>query len=172
MQQTDHLSESALACEALKRLSEDRSILYRAAQVLELVAHSGVGLGEVLQDYAHQAAGQVKSVMHAGRNLEAGIGPEDAEAVENIPLVLKAVKSVLEMTPGAMQRNKAESLGEKEKLSRAAVAALMHDFVHSFDVARLLAENAGQLLAGAMPQGRAEAAPQPAQDQADADARH
>lgn len=150
MTQEQKLSEAALTRETLKRLSEPKSMLHRAAEVLDRVAHNSVGLGEVLQDYAHQAGGQLRGVLRAGANLAAEkLQPEDTEALENIHFILKAVKSVLEMTPAAMQRNKADALGDKHPFTRADIAAITHDFLHSSDIARLLAEDAGRLFSDA-----------------------
>jgi hypothetical protein len=133
------LSEVTLAKECLRYLGEDKSVLHRAAHVLQLVAHSSVGLGEVLQDYAHQAWGQLREVIQASRNAADGTQTlEDLDVLRNVHLVLKSTKTILDMTPAAMQRNKADALGE-EKFSRADIAQVAHDFMYSPQVAQVLA---------------------------------
>jgi len=148
------LNEVALARECLQRLGEKNSVLHRTAHVLELVAHSSVGLGEVLQDFAHQAWGQLRNVIRAAQNnAHAENTPDDMEVLHNIHLILKTAKNVLDQTPVAMLRNKAETIGEKEKLSRADIAQVAHAFMDSPDIARLLAsENSGLALVALLTQ--------------------
>jgi hypothetical protein len=143
------LNETALARETLRRIGDPQSVLNRAGHVLELVADSR-GLGEVLQDYAVQGCAQIRDIVRAASH--AGLGgaghPEDKEALRNIHYTLKTVRSVLEMIPAAMQRNKLAVLGGKERLLRADIAGITHAFLHSPDIIRLLAaENSGDALA-------------------------
>src|SRR5262249_30211373 len=115
------LSEAALARECLQHLGEEKSVLHRAAHVLELVAHSSVGLGQVLQDYAHEGGGQLREVIRAAQSSSREMhSPDDIEVLQNVQAVLKSTKTILDMTPAAMQRNKADALGE-EKASRADI---------------------------------------------------
>jgi len=142
------LNEVTLAKECLQHLGEDKSVLHRAAHVLELVAHSSVGLGEVLQDFAHQAWGQLHEVIRAAKNGANGmLTGEDIEILYNVHMIVKSAKTILERTPAAMQQNKAETLGEKEKLTRADIVQVADAFANSPDIARLLAsEDSGHLL--------------------------
>jgi hypothetical protein len=150
------LSEASMARECLKHLGDEKSVLHRAAHALEVVAHSSVGLGEVLQDYANQSWSQLCEVIRAAQNGACGVAtPDDIEILQNVHLIIKSAKTVLESTPAAMQRNKAESIG---KLSRADLVEITHAFVHSSDIAMLLAsEDSGQalasLVAGSEPTG-------------------
>ena len=122
------LTETALTREALKRLCNEKSVLHRAEHVLELVAHSSVGLGEVLQDYANQTSRQLHSFIRAGQNVASGYGLKgDAEALGDVHFLLKTVRSVLEKTPAAMQRNKAETLCEKENIGRTEIIRTTHE---------------------------------------------
>src|SRR5471030_2172937 len=94
------LNEVTLAKECLRHLGEEKSVLRRAAYVLELVAHSSVGLGEVLQDYAHQAWGQLHEVIRAARSAANGTHTaEDIEVLHHAHMIMKSVKAVLERTP-------------------------------------------------------------------------
>jgi hypothetical protein len=144
------LNDVLSAREALKHISHSSGLFRRTAEVLNLVAHSSTGLGEVLQDYAHQACSQLEGVIRAAENrMQNHPQPDDTEALQNIYFTLKAVKSVLEMTPAAMERNKAETLGEKGKLTRSDIAALAETFLQSPDVIQFLAsEDSGLALAG------------------------
>jgi len=148
------LNEITLAQECLRHLGEDKSVLHRAAHVLQIVAHSSVGLGEVLQDYAHQAWGQLHDVIRAARNAASGQHTgEDIDILQNTHMAMKSVKTVLEMTPAAMLRNKADSIGDKEKLSRSQISEVTFAFMHSPDVERLLAsEDSGRMLVGLLNQ--------------------
>jgi hypothetical protein len=147
MTEVQTLNEATLASEALKRLGDEKSVLRPVAGVLELVAHSSVGLGEVLQDYAQQSSAQLAGILRAAENASCGtLSQDDVTALMNINFVLKSVKSVLQLTPQAMQRNKADALGEKEKLTRADITAIAHAFLHSPEIARLLAaEDSGHM---------------------------
>lgn len=145
------LSETALAREQLRRMSDAKSSLHRVAHVLELIACSSVGLGEVLQDYSRQARAQLHNFLAAAVRVSLGAPPlaDDREALQGVHYMLKAAKAVLQMTPAAMQRNMAETLGEKEKLSRAAITEILDDYLNSPDIACLLEkEDSGQMLAG------------------------
>ena len=152
------LNETAFAQDCLRHLGEDKNVLHRAAHVLEMVAHSSVGLGEVLQDFAHQAWAQLHEVIRASRNAAAGIHTrEDMEVLSNAHMIMKSVKVVLERTPAAMLHNKAESLGMtgKEKISREDVSRIANEFSHAPDIERLLlSEDSGRMLVSALPQDK------------------
>ncbi len=169
------LNESSLARECLRRISDEKSALHSVEHVLELITRSSVGLGEVLQDYARQACCQLRDVIRVARNVIHGDAgqSEDAQVLGNIHFTLKAVKSVLDMTPTAMLRNKAEAIGEKEKLSRADISQASDIFMRSPDVVRLLAaEDSGHMLATLVTGGDAgEAVMVPEQEQLLASAR-
>lgn len=107
-------------------IRECESVLCRAAEALEMIAHNGVGLGEVLQDYACQTGAQLRRIL--------------AGETDDLPQVLRSARSVLEMTPSAMRRNKAETLGEKERLTAADIGGITQEFLQSPLIARLLAE--------------------------------
>jgi hypothetical protein len=170
------LTETALAQECLRHLGEDKNVLHRAAHVLEMVAHSSVGLGEVLQDFAHQAWSQLHEVIRASRNAANGLqSGEDIAVLANAHMILKSVKVVLERTPAAMLHNKAESLGitGKEKISREDVMRITHEFSHSPDIERLLAsEDSGRMLVSLLPQGNGEVLAGPGHLYPENEARH
>jgi len=152
------LNEAALAREQLRRMSDEKNSLHRVAHVLELVARSSVGLGEVLQDYARQTSTQLQEFLQAADRVAKGLPsrPDDQQALQNAHLILKAAKAVLQMMPAAMLRNKAQTIGEKEKLSHADITEVLDDFLHSPDIACLLArEDSGQALASACDEGLA-----------------
>jgi hypothetical protein len=125
------VDKAALVEECLGHLGTDKNVIPRATHVLELVAHSSVGLGEVLQDYAHQAWDELRHVISAAQHKANGTqSVDDTNMLENAQMILKTVRTVLEMTPIAMQRNKAETIGE-EKLSMQDIAQVANAFAHA-----------------------------------------
>ena len=77
------IDETILIEECLEHLGKDKTIIPRTAYVLELVAHSSVGLGEVLQDYAHQAWDQLRHVVTAAQHKSKGMqSAEDKQTLE------------------------------------------------------------------------------------------
>jgi hypothetical protein len=166
------LNETALAREQLSRMSDGKSVIHKVAHVLDLIARSSVGLGEVLQDYARQACSQLHDFLGAADRIahSAPSQPDDREALQNVHFTLKAIQAVLQRMPAAMLRNKAESIGDKERLSRADIAELTDAFLRSPDVARLLAtENSGHALASLVAGGNGMA-PEPERHRASANA--
>ncbi len=148
------MDESALVQQWLQRVSVKDNMLDRAAWVLDQVAHNSVGLGEVLQDYARQASTQLHDLIHAAENVANGTcGRDDIESLRHAPMILKSAGMVLERTPVAMRRNKANTIGgEREScLSDADIAQLAHAFSHAPEVTWLSAsEEAGQAWAASI----------------------
>ena len=142
------LSEAVLARECLQRLGDKGSILAQATHALELISRTD-GLGEVLRDFARQTSGQLRDLMNAARRVVQGTpDADDMEILRQSHLMLKTAGKVLEMAPVAMQRNKANEVGDKETMPRADIVKIEHQFRQSPDVQRLLAsEDAGQLMA-------------------------
>jgi hypothetical protein len=148
MNSPQSLNEASLARECLQRLGEEGGVLAHASHVLELISHTD-GLGEVLRDFARQTSAQLRDLIGAAKRVTMGtIDGDDIEILRQSHLVLKTAAKVLDMAPVAMQRNKADAIGEKEKMPRAEVARSADSFLQSPDVQRLLAsEDAGHLLA-------------------------
>ena len=139
--------------ECLQRLCGEESILHRVSHLLDIIESSGTGLGEVLQDYARQAKAQLRELLYVSRHVADGNDAQanDVEKLENIHFTLKSVQSVLEMTPVAMQRNKADTLGEKVRVSSADIKQTADSFHKSPDIAQLLAqEDSGRIFAPLM----------------------
>jgi hypothetical protein len=169
MADTQPLNETVLAQQCLRRLSDDSSILHGVAQVLELIAHSSIGLGEVLQDYAGQSAFQLREMIGAAQNVCGGnMLPGDWDTLRNMQMILKSAKTVLDMTPSAMSRNKADVIGEKEKVTRSEVLQITDEFANAPDIIRLLAsEDSGDRLV-ALLQGSMDSLPSPVATEGDA----
>ena len=167
------LTETALARDVLKRLSDPSHILTRAARVLKVVAHSSVGLGGVLQDYAAQSCGQLQEVIEASSRVSHDMAmPSDKDTLRNIHFILKSARAILERVPAGMSRNKADCLGDKKKLSRADITEITHALLSSPDVAPLLAdEKAGEAFVALVAED-SEALMAPGQDRMRAAAGH
>ncbi len=134
-----YANEIALHHECFEHLAEDNSVLQRALSVLELIANTRTGLGEVLQGYARQAGEQLRDIITAAKHIvTASPTDDDLEILHNAPQVVKTVSKVLEMTPGAMKRNNAEVLGKKERLTTENIEQISYIFTNSPDVKLLL----------------------------------
>lgn len=108
--------------ENLRRLSEKNGIFSKVLHILELIANSKSGLGEVMQDYARQTYRQLKAIIQAGQNIaDSGPSPEDAKVLQHADDVIKTISRFLEMAPRAMERNNAETIGKEEKISKESI---------------------------------------------------
>ncbi len=133
-------NELELYRECFGHLYEENNVFSQVLHILEVVANSHTGLGEVMQDYAKQAYGQLQDILKAGRNiLNARQSEEDLEILHNATGVIRTVSKFLELTPGAMRRNKAETIGRLEKISSADVERIYRVFTSSIETKLLLA---------------------------------
>lgn len=112
----------------------------RASAALRVIAADGIGLGEVLRDYAQQGGRQLVALLEAcGKLAEAEVDAGTAETLKNAHYVLSTVATVLEMTPSAMLRNKADTLGDQDKWAREDVVRLARAFRFAPELQELLA---------------------------------
>lgn len=135
------------------RLAEPSGALARTLKVMETLANSGNGLGEVLRDYAEQASMQMDELQTACQSLTRGkVDAEIINTLKSAHTVLYTAASVLDMTPAAMLRNHAETLGTREKISREEIVRVTRIFKATPEVAALLAceEACEALLAAAL----------------------
>jgi hypothetical protein len=124
--------------ECFSNLAEKNCIFYSILEVLEIVAGSQHGIGEVVRDYALQAHGQLKNIILAGKKLlNATASEEDMQVLHNASYVLKTISRFLELLPSAMRRNKADQIG-KEKLSLRDIEKISYVFSHSSQVQLLM----------------------------------
>lgn len=121
------------------KLSEPLSAFDRAMHIMESLAGSGVGLGEVLRDYAEQTLTQMSDLYEAAGRFTKGMADaEDIETLKAAYVVLSSAATVLDMTPAAMQRNNAQALGLKEKVSREEIVRIARAFKQAPEVQGLL----------------------------------
>jgi len=114
---------AGVAC--FSQLSEPLGAFDRALQVMELLASSGFGLGEVLRDYAHQTHEQMSDLFHASECLLRGdVGEEAVSSLASAYTVLSSAATVLDMTPAAMLRNHTDVIGSREKVSREEIVRI------------------------------------------------
>lgn len=111
------------------KISEPLSAFDRAMHVMESLAGSGVGLGEVLRDYAEQTCAQMSDLYEAAGRFAKGMADaDDIETLRSSHAVLTSAATVLDMTPAAMARNSAQALGLKEKISREEIVRITRAF--------------------------------------------
>lgn len=122
-------------------LSQENCIFHRVLHVLGIVANSKAGIGEVMQDYAQQAHTQLTSVVTAGEHLlNSQPSEEDLEVLHNAEHIIKTVSRFLQLTPAAMKRNNAETIGSKtERFSPDTIEELSDTFTNSPETQFLLA---------------------------------
>lgn len=127
----------------LKSICNPKGVLLETAGLLERISRQGVGIGEVLQDYARQSSGQLQSAIAAAKHiLDGKAAPDEIENLRKLPQVVKTVGTVLEMTPAAMLRNKADCIGEKDKIMRSDIVQACKHFAQSPEVLHILSEYA------------------------------
>jgi len=120
-------------------LPEDNNVFLQVLRVLEIVANNRSGLGEVMQDYAAQAHSQLTDIMIAGRNVAAALpSDDDLTVLHNANHVMKTIGKFLELTPAAMERNNAETIGKKDKISRSDVEQIYKTFCDAVETKLLL----------------------------------
>lgn len=125
---------------SLARLAEYDAAFDRARHVMEILASNGLGLGEVLRDYAEQTASQMQELMQAAEHLRADhVDAHNVAVLQSTYTVLSSAATVLDMTPAAMQRNRADVVGDKEKVSREEIVRIARAFRHAPEVQTLLA---------------------------------
>lgn len=139
----DMISKSANELELYKQcfghLSDENNVFSQVLHVLEIVAHSRSGLGEVMQDYASQAYNQLSDIITAGRNIvSARQTDSDIMVLQNANNVMKTISRFLELTPAAMQRNNAEAIGKKEKITKMDVEKVYKTFCNSTETKLLM----------------------------------
>lgn len=111
------------------------SVFNEVLHVLEVIANSKTGIGEVMQDYARQNCKQIKEIISARNNLLAGMqSAEDIEILHSSSDVIKSVGRFLELIPNAMRRNNANTIGKKERISAAQITRLYNSFVNSLEI--------------------------------------
>lgn len=133
----DNAGNLLLPAELLHYIAKNDDVLWgRAQEIIAAVADEGVGLGEVLQDYAVQTRQQVTQWLQAEERARAGEGEEEAAIAAKVPSILRSVTLVLDMTAPAMQRNRADVIGEG--ISPQEVAQVAREFKALPPVARAL----------------------------------
>ena len=115
-----------------------------AAEVVDALVESGMGLGEVLRDYATQTAMQMRACENLWRQRNLYRGNPEAEI--KLAAVISSVQMVLDSTPAAMLRNRATMLGDKNKISREEVMELAEVFRRNPDTQHYLPYKASEML--------------------------
>lgn len=136
-QDSENHKESSL----FNNLVEPLGVFDRAMCLMELLANSGHGLGEVLRDYAGQTYEQMNDLYHVSHKLgRQALNVRDAEILRGCYCVLTQAASVLDMIPAAMQRNHAEYIGvaAREKIAREEVVRIARAFRQSPEVHQLI----------------------------------
>lgn len=136
-------NELELCQQCFGRLSEENNVFSQVLHVLEVVSHNKSGLGEVMQDYASQAYNQLTDIVTAGRNvIDERQTDNDIAVLHNANYVMKTIGKFLELTPAAMQRNNAEAIGKKDKLTRSDVEKVYKTFCNAVETKLLLSYEA------------------------------
>lgn len=121
----------------------ETGVLSKVLHVLEVIANSKTGIGEVMQDYARQNSLQIKEIIRAKHRLLDGTpGDEDMEILDHAGDVLKMVGRFLELIPSAMKRNNAATIGGKEKITAKDIKRISDMFVNSPETRDFLADEA------------------------------
>lgn len=110
-------------------LAECAGAFERALHVMNVLADSGLGLGEVLRDYAEQTSQQMSELMQACARLSQGHA--DAQTIATLRtahFIVGSAATVLDMTPAAMLRNRADMVGTREKISREEITRICRAF--------------------------------------------
>ena len=140
IQASDHSSSQH---NVFSDMSETGGPLDRVLHVMNLLAVSGAGLGEVLPDYAQQTGQQMEELMQACDNFIHGKLDEGTlGTLRNTYNVLSSAATVLDMAPAAMQRNRAEAIGTRKKMSREEVVRSTRAFRMAPDIAQLMESEA------------------------------
>jgi hypothetical protein len=127
---------SGVTCFSL--VSEPLGAFDSALQVMELLSTCGVGLGEVICDYARQTHDQMCDLLSASENLLRGeIDEETVTHLNAAYAVLGSAATVLEMTPAAMLRNHTEVVGAGSKISREEIVRITRAFKQAPEVMAL-----------------------------------
>ncbi|MEI7668956.1 MAG: hypothetical protein WCJ33_02610 [Pseudomonadota bacterium] len=125
--------------DCFSRLVIDESPFYKVMHIVEIISEAKTGLGEVIHDYADQSNRQLKEVINSGQNIVSGnYSQKDLDIIYNSSYTLKIVNNLLRITPFAMRRNHADSIGRKEKISLEDIEITANKFFESDDVNRLL----------------------------------
>lgn len=121
------------------KIAEPLGAYDRAMHVMEQLAGSGVGLGEVLRDYAEQTLAQMSELYDAAGRFGKGMADaDDIETLRSSHAVLTSAATVLDMTPAAMARNSAQALGLKEKTSREEIVRITRAYRQAPEVQVLM----------------------------------
>jgi plasmid maintenance system antidote protein VapI len=121
--------------------------------VMEILASNGQGLGEVLRDYAQQTHIQMNELFHSVNQLVKGAADtDDLEILKDAHFVLSSAATVLDMTPAAMLRNRAEIVGAREKIAHEEIVRITRSFRQAPEVIALMQsqEATEHLLIGAV----------------------
>lgn len=127
--------------ECFSNLAEKNCIFYSILDVLEAVASSHNGIGEVVCDYAKQAHEQLMGIVAAGSKvMSATQSDEDLKTLQTSAYVMKTIDRFLELLPAAMRRNRANMIG-RQKLSVRDIERMSYAFSHSSQVQLLAVIN-------------------------------
>lgn len=134
-----HESSLISISSCFSKIGEPLGAFDRAMHVMESLAGSGVGLGEVLRDYAEQTLSQMSELYDAAGRFAKGMADaDDIETLKTSHAVLSSAATVLDMTPAAMARNNAQALGAKEKTSREEIVRIARAYKQAPEVQMLM----------------------------------
>lgn len=137
-------TSSEITC--FSTLAAPQSLFQRTLDVMQILASNGLGLGEVLRDYAEQTAAQMTELAEACQALQQGaLDARGLQVLKHAHFILTSAATVLEMTPAAMARNKAEMVGGREKISREEIVRVARQFREAPEIHGLMESEASSI---------------------------
>lgn len=127
-------------------LAQQGGVVNRMIEMFRVLKREGLGLGEVLRDYASQVVNQMEEVLKISCNTSHS--NEKNQVSASIPSVLSNAETILKMIPAAMTRNGTKSFGATKSYALEDVEALYREFKDSPEIQHLLEVSTGWAIIG------------------------